>query len=292
MLVFRGSPVLKPRVLARSGSMMLQVDRNEKIHMTSRWVPVDTVSENYQKYLRHYVEPQTAQKLLRFRSSSLSVSNSPPKLCRPTIRVLRCRMVTYTLECPRIFVVAVFFDTCSRCPSNRLAHNLGLLLIPRIIFLAYRCKAPWRSCYHTQSLTKHNRTLAFSPTTLMLGYPFLPPVSVPTLIVGTTFVRPPCGTRKTVVVVVVDVEYYCFLIIITVGTPNSLDPVWPRKYKHFPNRKNEYCSRLMTGTNRPVVAGIVFCFWVSNFDPCFCKTDMRSFFKTYEAGDSVLCSNH
>ena len=41
------------------------------------------------------------------------------------------------------------------------------------------------------------------------------------------------GVVVVAVVVVADVKFYCFPIIIIVGTPNLVDPVWPLKYKHF-----------------------------------------------------------
>ena len=39
--------------------------------------------------------------------------------------------------------------------------------------------------------------------------------------------------REVLILVVLAVEYYCFFIIINVGTSCLPDPVWPLQYKRF-----------------------------------------------------------
>ena len=44
-------------------------------------------------------------------------------------------------------------------------------------------------------------------------------------------------------VIVVVVEYYCFLIITIVGPPYLADPVWPLKYTHFSKTHTNVASK-------------------------------------------------
>ena len=105
-------------------------------------------------------------------------------------------------------------------PPRGTRNAVIIVVVVIVFFIVLLCLYFTTGGFSERRLSLHNdlldtpsRVLTFFPQHLCFGSPFLPPLTVSTVIAGTALFRPPRGTRNPVVVIVIAFLLCLYLVL-------------------------------------------------------------------------------